>query len=805
MAKIKSINISGIRGIKDPLPLNLNNKSILIFGENGSGKSSLTDAIEWYYSDGVDHLSTKETGIKGRGALRNLFIPDNEDAFVNIQYSNDKLNATKTIDSSLRTSTSETTDDFKEYLLATQSENLFLRYRDLVEFIIATPGVKLEKLQNIIGFSAVADVRGLLKKSAGRIARNIKSTNFENQKNAQYAVVLDNLGQNAYTDDQLFAGANLLIKPLQIGKDIKSYKDIQDVLKSIETKEDISLLEQISFYTKVGENLTEILGNIDSIHSSYKAYHTLYTELRKDPENIQKLQLLALLKEGQSVLKNDVVQDDDCPLCLQKKSKIELVKELNDRIKELEALEEEKNKLEKHGQILNDILRVNINTIDGLLKEKLFKEEQQAKLLEKVQQIKTSVNAFSDELKKALTVKDPIHEPSKMQIDKKKISEFAKQAQVAAKTLTESKKSNIKFQIYTKLFLAVNAYGQYQSIKRKQEILTRQQLTFELLFTDFIKRQEEALNVFLKNFSDNINEYYTIMNPNEKIEDIKLVPIKDKNDDLVGITIEYSFFVLTRTPPIAYLSESHINSLGLSFFLASVKAFNKINEFFVLDDVISSFDRPHRSRFAKLLTDKFGDYQILLLTHEQGFFELVSSDVKSKGWLIQDFKWSKENGVEIEESITDIKERVLKKFKSKKKEGLGNDIRVYTEKVMKGIANNIDAQVAFRYNEINEKRMAPELLDAVHSRISKKGNGLKDKANIQKIKGMPMFVANVTSHDNEFTESIEDLATIWDDIQKTIHIFFCDECSKFISIKYYDNVENKIRCGCGKLKYDWKE
>ena len=41
---------------------------------------------------------------------------------------------------------------------------------------------------------------------------------------------------------------------------------------------------------------------------------------------------------------------------------------------------------------------------------------------------------------------------------------------------------------------------------------------------------------------------------------------------------------------------------------------------------------------------------------------------------------------------------------------------------------------------------------------TKKGNGLKDKANIQELKGMPMFVGNVTSHDNEFTESIEDLA-----------------------------------------------
>lgn len=806
MAKIKSINISGIRGIKNPLPLNLDNKSILIFGENGSGKSSLTDAIEWYYSDGVEHLVSEETGsTKGRGSLRNLFIPDSEDAFINIQYSNNKLNATKTIDSSLKASTSNTTDDFKDYLLATQSENLILRYRDLVKFIIARKTDKLKELQNIIGFSDVADIRDLLKKSAGRIARNIKSANYDNQKNAQQSVVLENIEQNAYTDAQLFAGANQLIKPMQIGKAIKSHKDIHDVLTAIETKEDAALLEQISFYTKVGENLTEIVGNIDSIHSSYKAYHTIYTELRKDPENIQKLQLLVLLKEGQSVLKNDVVRDDYCPLCQQEKSKIELIEELNDRIKALEELEEEKDKLEEQGKKLKDILRVNVNTIDGLVKEKLFKEEQHAKLLEKVQQVKTSLYAFSYELKKELIAKDPIQEPSKIQIDKKEISEFAKQAQVTAKALTDSNKSNRKFQIYTKLFHAVTAYNQYQGIKRQQEILTKQQVTFQVLFADFIKRQEEALNVFLKMFSASIDEYYTTMNPNEKIEDIKLVPIKDKNDDLVGITIEYSFFDETRTAPIAYLSESHINCLGLSFFLASVKAFNKQNEFFVLDDVISSFDRPHRSRFAKLLTDKFGDYQILLLTHEHGFFELVASDIKSKGWLIQDFKWSQENGVGIEKGTTDIKERILKKFKDKDTDGLGNDIRVYTEKVMKEIAFNIEAQVAFKYNEINEKRMAPELLDAVHSRISRKGNRLKDKANIQKLKGMPMFIGNVTSHDNEFTESIEDLAAIWEDIEKTIHIFYCDKCRKFISIKYFDNVESKIRCQCGNLTYDWEK
>jgi len=805
MVKIKSIDISGIRGIKHSPPLNLSGNSVLVFGENGSGKSSLTDAIEWYYSDGIQHLASEELeSTKGRGALRNLFIPDSEDAYIAIQYSNNILDAKKSINSSFKTSNSNKSDDFNGFIVASQSENLILRYRDLVKFIIAGKTDKLNELQRIIGFTEVADVRDLLKKSAGRIARNIKSANYDNQKNAQQSVILENLSQNAYTNEQLFAGANELIKPLKIGKEIKSLQDIQEALKTIETKEDTALFERISFHTKIGESLNEIVGNVDTINASYKSYHTNYTNLRKDPGKIKKLQLLALLKEGRSVLINDVIQDDYCPLCQQEKSKIELIAELNERVKELEELEQEKERLDEQGRELEDVLRFNINTVDGLLKEKRFEEKENSKLVEKVQEIKTSLGVLSDELKKDLNAKTLIQEPSKIHIDKKVISALVKQAQNTAAGLTESKKSNIQFQIYTKLFQSVTAYNQYQDIERKLGILTKQQLTFQALFADFIKRQEEALNAFLTMFSTDINDYYTAMNPTENVEDIKLVTITDKNDDLVGITIEYRFFDKTKKVPSAYLSESHVNCLGLSFFLASVKAFNKENKFIVLDDVISSYDRSHRARFIKLLTDKFSEYQILLLTHEQEFFELVSSEVKGKGWLIRKYVWSEDNGSGIEQGTIDKRERIQRKFRDKNIDGLGNDIRIYTERVMKEIANNIEAQVAFKYNEVNEKRMASELLDSVHSRISKKGNDLKEKAAIPKIKGMPMFIGNIASHDNDFNVNIEDLEVMWEDISKTIQTFYCNGCETFISVEYFDNVENKIRCRCGNLAYDWK-
>lgn len=803
MAKIKTIKINGLRGVREPLTLDLNKKSILVYGDNGTGKSSVTDSFEWFFYDKIEHLSNEEIGRrKGRDALRNIFIPETEDSFIELTFDENKLDSKKSIDNSLKTFNSNETDDFKKFIASSFSERLLLRYRDLVQFIIAGKTDKLKELQNIIGFAEVQNIRDLLKKNGARIARNIKSANYDNLKNVQQSTILENLGQNAYTDEQLFDGANKLIKPLNLGIEIKSRKDINTVLKKIESKEDSELLNQINFYTKIKESVAQIEGNIDNINNSYSAFYDSFNALKKDPEKVKNLQLLSLLQEGKSVLTKDVVEDDYCPLCQQEKSKIDLLQDLNLRIEELELLEKEKEKVVSNSKDLQSTIKPNINAIEGLLTEKLFGKEDYTELKETVEEIKNSLNNHLDESKKELTEK--LSDKEKIKFAKKEIEELTSELVKTIKKLTESKEANLKFKTYTKLFQSAKAYVEYLKIEKEQNVLANQQATFELLYEDFIKRQEEALNVFLEMFSNDINDFYTTMNPNEKVEDIKLVPLK-KNDELVGITIEYSFFNETHTPPIAYLSESHINCLGLSFFLASVRAFNKESKFFVLDDVISSFDRSHRYRFAQLLTTKFSDFQVILLTHEKEFFELVSSEVKSKGWILNNFKWTKDNGTGIERGIADIKDRIKKKIEDKNTDGLGNDIRVYAERVMKRVALEIEAKVAYRNNDINEKRMAPELLDAVQSKLSSASKELKEKADIPKIKGMPMFIGNTTSHDNSFQESIQDLEAIWEDVRGLIHNFYCSDCDKFLSLKFYDNVENKIRCGCGNLKFDWKK
>ena len=63
--KIKAIDIHAIRGITD-LQLDLDGKNLIIQGENGTGKSSIVEAIEFFFTGTISHLE----GIQGLSLKR---------------------------------------------------------------------------------------------------------------------------------------------------------------------------------------------------------------------------------------------------------------------------------------------------------------------------------------------------------------------------------------------------------------------------------------------------------------------------------------------------------------------------------------------------------------------------------------------------------------------------------------------------------------------------------------------------------------------------------------------------------------
>jgi len=92
MSEIKKITISGFRGINFP-PLELdfqkngNIYSMMIYGKNGSGKSSIVDAWEWLFTNKIEHLAREGAG--GRAFPHK--VAKNNQTWVEVDFANDKI------------------------------------------------------------------------------------------------------------------------------------------------------------------------------------------------------------------------------------------------------------------------------------------------------------------------------------------------------------------------------------------------------------------------------------------------------------------------------------------------------------------------------------------------------------------------------------------------------------------------------------------------------------------------------------------------------------------------------------------
>ncbi|MDA3907169.1 MAG: AAA family ATPase, partial [Bacteroidales bacterium] len=251
--KINNITIKGIRGAKNNLELPLNGKSILLYGDNGTGKSSISDSIEWFYTNRVSHLSSNSE-IDLKDALRNSALDSVDISEVNISFIKESdLDCSKTLFNKrdkLTTEFSNTSDAFKLYIDESKEENLLLRYQHLTSFIDDTKGDKLKYLSDIIGFSEVTKKKDVLKKSYNSIKTEIKNQNFEAQTNTQKQVLIEKLGAVISQKENLFEKINEKIKPLKTGLEVNNIEDIDKVLLHLKNLTNSKLNKEFAFLEK---------------------------------------------------------------------------------------------------------------------------------------------------------------------------------------------------------------------------------------------------------------------------------------------------------------------------------------------------------------------------------------------------------------------------------------------------------------------------------------------------------------------------------------------------------------------------
>ena len=205
--RIKSIELAWFRGAADPVSLEPDCKSMVVYGENGSGKSSFVDAVEYAIKAGsIEHLRTEYSGSNQARAIPNTHKPDVSKTALKFKF---KDGAELKIDFDPNGSSKVSGAD-KMAMSNWEYRQTVLRQDEVSRFIHDTKGEKYSALLPLFGLHKMEIAAGNLRQLARSVETEAKLTEkktnlqqVENQKKDAFGT----LGDEAIIEDidNLFA------------------------------------------------------------------------------------------------------------------------------------------------------------------------------------------------------------------------------------------------------------------------------------------------------------------------------------------------------------------------------------------------------------------------------------------------------------------------------------------------------------------------------------------------------------------------------------------------------------------------
>jgi len=798
MGEIQKITIAGFRGINTP-PLEIDFhkekliQSVMIYGTNGSGKSSIVDAWEWLYSGKIEHLAREGAGER---AFPHKEAKDGQ-TWVEIEFTNKEIGKIRAEFNSSRITMPKIEGNLsklKEIILYP----CYLRYRDLTDFVYKRKAEKYEILSRQMGFGNAIDIQNQLQSGVKRIEEELN--NLGRDRDSSIKEYYDVADEEPKDIPSFINTLNIVFKR----QTIPYVKEITEVQKRLEKLREYVEKDEKSKKLQLWKDIQRIISQLypmEDIHSNISKFQEKFTEFKQDEEEISKLILLELYEKGIGAIESLKIYNR-CPLCDQpyEGNLIEHIKTKKDHL-HLNELNKRREELEKRRKELS-------LSIDGIIRkfdyvspylEGIELEPLLIQLKENLKNLYLPLKECKNMLEKGIENIDKKFN-FLTKLDTKKIkflldSEIKIKEEISVRVgrleKDESRKALIDdFQQVTKLQAS---FLKWKRLNKKIEKLKEIMVTYEEVKNDYIEETKKSVQISFDAISYDVAAYFKILEQDSKVLDDPKIKLYSEKDKAVELEIIFGGNVIS--PAYKYLSESQLNSFGLSIFFASAKHFNHNFKFIILDDVINSFDTYKRPKVIDILSKYFSDYQILLFTHDSIWLDRLQRSFPQ--WIRKRFfGWDYNIGPRIEtgkNSYEQIDEFIIQDKPTEAGWAFGR----YLEWVLQELCENLEASV--RYNRRNEFTLS-ELVQAFRARIKKK---LESDHPITKM--ISVFESNIgfrnfcdhwkESETNYSSPEIKNIVQEWKNIESKIE---CNKCHKFIRYEKMDSHEH-IFCPCGEL------
>ncbi|MCK4245226.1 MAG: hypothetical protein KAX20_06325, partial [Candidatus Omnitrophica bacterium] len=571
--KLKRLVLEGFRGGLKEAPLGLEDdcKSLVLFGNNGDGKSSFSDALEWFFTDKIGHLEREGCW---RESYFNDALPQTEDAVVEIAFNRSDICGEKILQRKGGYRYSNNTEEFREYVENSCKESFILRYHTMRAFIDKRKKDKLEELEEIIGFEIVKETRDALLRALNSLKSSTELTELRALSNEKGRDIANIIETKPFIEADVLSFADKLRENIGHDKaidDIDTLASVADELygkvKITEKGEQIIWLEHVREDVSACKKIPGFLGELDQV----LAFHN---QLASQREKVEASVLDKLYRAGAEALEKGWAKAGECPLCKRPIDTDQLLEALKKEIEAIQSLLEERNRAVERIKLLRDRIGPLKESLSSLLEDEVKKSllaPHQLEILKGWPDLFATWRELADKVEdspESITFELP-------SVDSRNLLE-ATLTQLE-ETIENKKESLIGteggksfYQNIQTLKVLRDNYLRLREIKGKIQIYERQISSLEKINQEFERKEREGLSKVLEVISKDVNEYFKFLHPGEDFDQIELVPTDER-----GLEFRLKFYGTIISPPLKVLSESHLNSLGISLFLASAKHFNK--------------------------------------------------------------------------------------------------------------------------------------------------------------------------------------------------------------------------------------
>jgi energy-coupling factor transporter ATP-binding protein EcfA2 len=756
--RIQRLVMHAFRGIPGEMTVDFGNgESIAIYGDNGTGKSTIADALEWYFTGGIELLSHE-------GRQHAVRYVGGEDGGV----TSVEVFTTGTLSGKVVLPDERNADTFE----AIRRETFLLRGRTLADFINKSKTEKWKALVEILGLDAIENLREDLQRARNDL-RKIAKTAEEQVRTHERALAS---GSEKVTADTVLANLQQICAMLRV--------DAPQNLEQVANPSWLSAAIGASAPVSEASERESLLAEIKALSTpafdrrAIDAWNALVSS-----ERARLLPRASLVREAKRLFESGAIEKGHCPVCGQTIDDRKLARRIETAL--VEMMEASRD-LER----FRDPVARQADDLEAAHGKRLtIRNRAHAAALELLPPPEMPYAALRDSVE-ALAPVDV--EAITSAVSDMRNWDRAAGTHARKASRPEPSTRDTQLVMLAAVCQQVNAW---RAAEEKADRARRALDLAERVFDAYQKKQKEDVAELLERISHRVASIYTALHPGEDLDAVSIEPWTAK-----GVELAIDFYGSRQRPPHGVLSESHLNSLAIALFLAMAESFNERIGFLLLDDVINSFDVEHRGRLAQLLADGFSGWQLIVLTHDQQFFEHLCR--RAPSWRKLEFtSWSYTSGPRTTQYETaDLLRSARERLESGDVHGAASKARRALEELLQETCEALWAPLPFRRGQANDKRELGELFKGVRRTLKERAKPLLDSLEplLKNLEADVAATLNVAVHASRSRPGASEVGAALQRIAALDGTWSCAACSTRV---WHRGTPDAGRCKCGRSSF----